>query len=805
MEQFHRGQEKDRSIYAGTFVIALASLAFEVCLTRLLSVITWYSLAFFAISTAMVGMTAGAVRIYLRPAQFNGSRFHHSISSAACRFGLSVAGSLLILCQLPLTIDPAAGIMGAIGLLTATAALVIPFYYSGIAITAALTRSGLPVGKIYGFDLVGAALGCLTALAFLNRINTPACILLFGSFGGLAALLYSCHSGFSWKKALPGGLVFIVLAGLAASNGSPWMIRPLFTKGKLLLPSLLAFEEWNSLSRVTVYPPDTRPAFFWAESPVAPKLEYEQYVLTIDGKAGTVLSKREGPEQLDNLRYDLTNLAYWLRPNGGACIIGVGGGRDILSARAFGHQNITAIEINPIFIDLLQNRFREYAGIAVDPEIKLVVDEARSWLAGHDQQFRVIQMSMIDTWAATTSGAFALSENGLYTLEAWKLFLSRLSEDGIFTVSRWYDPDYLGESGRMIALACAALLERGATQLADHIAVVTSPARLATLIISPSPFTPGDRQYLRETIEKLQFTPVILPGEKPSDERLASMLAAQNTGDLESRLADQPLNFNPPTDNNPFFFNMLRFKGLRELINRYPETVRGNLIANLTLVILVACLGILVALTILAPLWSMRKKQACPQGLNLSSAAFFSLIGAAFMLVEIALLQRVSILLGQPVLAFVVALFTLILSSGLGSFISQAIDPRSTRVFVLPILVGSAVFLSQIGFLLIQQYFLETSTLIRAFLCLLILFPLGMLMGMFYPTGMRLVGEDESSQTPWYWALNGIFGVFSSALAVLISIQLGISATLGLGSVCYLMVLVCLPGMREKCTEAGHL
>jgi spermidine synthase len=173
----------------------------------------------------------------------------------------------------------------------------------------------------------------------------------------------------------------------------------------------------------------------------------------------------------------VTNVAYFLRHQGGACIIGVGAGRDVQSAILFGQKNVLGIELNPIFINLLEKQFRDFAGIAGREGVRLVVDDARSYLSTSEEKFAVIQMSMIDTWAATGAGAFSLSENALYTEEAWDVFFRRLSDDGIFTVSRWHNPDDLGETGRVVSLAVASLLRMGITSPEKHLAMVTTSKR----------------------------------------------------------------------------------------------------------------------------------------------------------------------------------------------------------------------------------------------------------------------------------------------------------------------------------------
>ena len=226
-------------------------------------------------------------------------------------------------------------------------------------------------------------------------------------------------------------------------------------------------------------------------SPRLPHSTIEQRSLTIDGGAGTSIYRFDGNlASLGFLRHDVSNLAYAIPNLKIGAVIGVGGGRDVLSQRLFGVSDVTGIEINPIIIDLLKHRFSDYTAIATLDGVKFEVDEARSWFARTPRSFDVIQMSLIDTWAATGAGAFTLSENGLYTVEAWQRFLGRLNPAGLFTVSRWYAPGEVNETGRLVSLGVAALLANGAAEPRRHL-FLAAAGNVATLIVTKSPLSPA--------------------------------------------------------------------------------------------------------------------------------------------------------------------------------------------------------------------------------------------------------------------------------------------------------------------------
>lgn len=181
--------------------------------------------------------------------------------------------------------------------------------------------------------------------------------------------------------------------------------------------------------------------------------------MNIDGAADTDMFHYDGTiKSIAFLQYDLINLAYRLPEIHKSAVICVGGGKDVLSAHLFGVTDTIGVELNPIFIDLHTRNplYKNFSNLTTLPNLKLHVDDARSWFAATREKFDLVRMSMIDTWASTGAGAFSLSENGFYTLEGWRAFLKTINDDGIFTVSRWYAPGEVNETGRMIGLASAA-------------------------------------------------------------------------------------------------------------------------------------------------------------------------------------------------------------------------------------------------------------------------------------------------------------------------------------------------------------
>jgi hypothetical protein len=779
-------------VYLGLFMIAFSTLSLEITLVRLLSVTTWYHLSFFAVSTAMLGMTAGATSVYLHPRRFEGQAFSQSMVAACLQYALCVPVSLILLCLIPLSLYRTT--MSFASLLVSTVICSLPFYFSGIVVSAVLTKQDLPMGGLYASDLLGASLGCLFVLFGLDLVDAPSLILFCGALGALGGL---CFGG--KKQSLPSRrwsiALFLCLGVLGVLNSrSHNGIRPVIVKGRdVEFQNIYELDRWNSFSRVAVYHEKPTAPQYWGPSPLAPKDPIHQRAMNIDGEAGTFMRRFHGLQDLDHLRYDLANIAYCLDRKGNACIIGVGGGRDVQSALLFGHDHVTGIEINPIFVRLLEKDYRDFTRLAGRPDVILVADEARSYLSRHPEKYSLIQMSLIDTWAATGAGAYSLSENCLYTVESWGIFFDRLEENGIFTVSRWNNPQYL-ETGRLLSLAVATLQSRGVTDPARHLAVVTG-GYLATLILSRQPLTTEDLQKLTDTCRKLQFQILLAPNQSPREPLYKNIVSAKDPQALAAAVKNAELNISPPTDENPYYFNMLRLRHIPAAFMKTSEgIVNGNLIATLTLFGLMVILLIVALAAIVFPLLFRKSLGIAPHETSKvlwPGILYFSLIGAGFMLTEIALIQRLTVVLSHPIHALGILLFTLIASTGIGSWWSDKLPlTRKPWIYVYPLLTAASIL--GLRFLLgaVCPYLVVAPLPTRIGACVGLIFPLGILLGLFFPTGMRLGKSITKEDTPWYWALNGVFGVFCSALAVFISIYLGISINFYIAAGCYASVLV---------------
>jgi hypothetical protein len=500
-------------------------------------------------------------------------------------------------------------------------------------------------------------------------------------------------------------------------------------------------------------------------------------------------------DSISFLQYDLVTLAYRLPGIRKSAVIGVGGGRDLLSAHLFGVAEITGVELNPIFINLHTRDpfYRAFSNLTALPNLKLHVDDARSWFASTKEKFDLVQMSMIDTWAATGAGAFSLSENGLYTLEGWRAFLKTVNDNGVFTVSRWYSPGDVNETGRMIGLATAALLDAGVKDARPHLFVARAE-NIATLVLSKTPFTDQQLRVLHDTVRDLGFNVLLAPDRPPGSALLRAIIQSEDLPGL-NRAADVAyLDLSVPTDNRPFFFNQLRFSNIPDVARRlFDESLgtgvmTGNLSASAALMLILFISIVAVIATILVPLRSAARK--CPRPLVVAGSLYFSLIGMGFMLAEIALLQRFSVYLGHPIYSLGVCLFSLILASGLGSLTSERLrlDARGKLLAWGVIVVASLVIMERFLPMALQST-TDRERVVRIAIALAAIMPLGFLLGFAFPTGMRLVEAVDRQPTPWFWGINGATGVLASVMGVMFGMSFGIDVTLLISAACYLLLI----------------
>ena len=784
-----------RPFLLGLFLVTSASMAAEVLVTRLLSVVTWYSLAFLVLAMGMFGLTVGAVRVYLRPEEYEPGRLASSLSRDALAFAVALPVSYLLLLLIPLRVEPVW--TTPLLFVVFAAAVALPFVPAGQVVAAAVTKAPFPTGRVYAVDLAGAALGAPLVPELLERTNLGTALLLMAALAAAGALAFarSGEDTAGERRGLWGAVALIVLAGLNNQAGHRGLVT-LWAKGKAEDRSQVEVETWNSHSRVQVSKVGRGAASLWGAGSKCRIPQVRQRIILIDADAATPLYQPEnGLEDLAFLDCDVTNVVHQIRPGGAMAIIGVGGSRDLQAALRHGHDPVVGIELNRRLLEVLKGPLGQPTGVPGHPAVRLVHDEARSYLSRTEQRFRVIQASLIDTWAATGAGAHALGENGLYTVEAWRTFLGRLEDDGVVTMSRWAS----GETVRLVAVAMQALMEQGAARPREHMALVQG-GPVTTLLVGKRPLSEDDGRRLKETAEARGFRVIFGPGTTLGPDKMNEVLEATTIAALNRVTLHPDLDYRPSTDDRPFFFNVVRLRAFARVINpQAGGTIDGNRMATTTLVLSLLSSLLLAVGAIALPLWR-KAKPAGRVGPALGAGlVYFAMIGVGFMLCEVGLLQRLSLVLGHPTYSLIVVLASLVAAAGAGSLLSDRLPLHtSPGCYLLPAALVAALLGVGWGLPALAPSVQILPLRTRILFAVAFTAGLGLLLGMAFPTGIRLVRATSEEETPWLWGINGVGGVIASSAAVMIALEFGLRTLFVVSACCYAALLPAVFVLRRE-------
>jgi spermidine synthase len=520
----------------------------------------------------------------------------------------------------------------------------------------------------------------------------------------------------------------------------------------------------------------------------------------IDGSAGTPMARFTGNlEQLRYLAYDMSAVGHHLRAPRSALVIGAGGGRDILTARMFGIERIHAVEVNPLIAGFVRGPFRSYSGSPYDlPGVSFSVEDGRGFAARSDRSFDLIQLSAVDTTAALSAGALSLVEDSLYTVEAFEDYYDHLTAQGILTVTRNWTQESHPMALRSADLVRAAWSRRGHERPEDHL-VLVAPAhgakqRWGTLLASRSPFTSDDLARLRAIVAERGFTILYAPGAPGNPAVFRELLGSKRE---RARLLRQyPYDVRATSDDRPFFFFFLKPLGIGVDASQYAGTAELFWDSRKTPRILLLLFGLVTALvtvfTFAIPIvvGRLRLSQARGAGVGL---LYFAGIGLGFILVELALIQRYTLLLGQPVFAFAAILGCILIASGLGSYLTGRVGATALRR-LMPAALAAVIFGVALHAILGPELLAAAMQLGlkgRLGVTIATLVPLGLVMGMPMPLGIRWLAQRAPNALAWAWGVNGSLSVMGTVLAMVLSIFFGITATMLCGAAAYGASLLC--------------
>jgi hypothetical protein len=749
--------------------IALASsavLLFEVLVTRVLSVVLWYHYVFLSVSLAMLALGAPGVWFSVKPPGPRTASRALLLAGAAIPIAMIAIVKLGPLCREFMSFWVLVVLLPVLPLGTAVCALL-------------LSARGRAIGWMYGADLLGATVGALAVVPLLYGLPTPQVVAALGVLPVLAALLLD-------REARAIGATIAAAIAATIAWGGPYRLR--YTKSYVeYVPPL--YEKWTPTARLAIFPSafvlrDQGAAFGWGMGSKWQPQPLEQLWLEQDGSAGTPLTKWDGFAPLPHLMFDVTSVAYQLQRPDRVCIVGAGGGRDVLTAIKSGATHIDAVELNPFTIDAVSGPFGAYSG---DPYhragVRPIASEGRAFLTRSYGNYDVVQISLIDTWAATSAGAYSLSENGLYTLEAFRLYLRRLSPAGVLTVSRWAAGSRQLEITRLALLARAALTAEGAADPNRHLALLQA-GEVGTLLTFKQPIDQKTLAMLETVANDKGFTRrwPLRAGERPTTMVQGALLG----GDAPMRAAGFDLA--PPTDDRPFFFQTLNIRHMPDA--KLFAGASANEHAVVQLRRLVAIVGGLTLALFFLP-FALRGRIVRAEGFTTGSG-YFAAIGLAFMFVELPLIQRFSPWLGHPSRATTVVLATMLLGAGVGAILAARIAFARARsvVLLLPVVVALLA-------IVLPRVVTESAGLglfSRVAIAGVVVAPVAVVMGFAFPLGMSAFGEANRA---WFWAVNGAVSVLASVSSLAVSMAIGFTRVLWIGAAVYAVAALLLARRGE--------
>jgi len=779
-------QKTTVSFYLGIFFTSLSAIMFEISLTKIFSVTLWYHFAYLAVSFALFGLGAGGLAAFFKRSFFS-KHFPEVLKHLASLQFLSMIVCLSFVLGVPPSIRL------SVRLIITYIVCSIPFFLVGLILSLAMYSYAKDTPKIYFADLVGSGAGCIVFILAITLVSGPS-VVIIGALLALIASFFFSGLGNRSELRLRIGIAMLLTICLFCINVMTDTFSIKYTKTYVERDDLI-FEKWSPLARITVYPTifwraDPENPFGWGMSKkFKPEKPVKQLWIEQDACAGTPITHFTGDiSELEFLEYDVTSFVYHVRPQTkNTFIIGCGGGRDVLTALSFGVPSIKACDINPVIINLVKGRFKEFAGnIFGLPGIDVEIAEGRNFIRSQDQSFDVVQISLIDSWAATVAGAFSLAENNLYTVEAFSDYLDRLNQDGMLSITRYlFMPR--NQSIRVAIIARKALEMKGIAHPEQNIAVVSTgwETGLATILIKRTAFTRSDIERIKKAADDLDFEIIYLEGLK-GDHEFAEALT---TIPLEAYVSDKYYDLSPSTDNKPFFFQMMYFSRAFDLLSERDIVGQEfNYYAPLVLLLLLALSSILVLLFYILPLILSRKVESLPRLWGI----YFVLLGIGFMFVEIPFLQKGSLYLGHPTLSLSLVLFSMLTFAGCGSYWSRKFREASLLGAVRVCLL---VIVLVIGIVTIASDWLTRQTIgfplsIRILLFVVLVGLPALFMGTAFPSGIRLVSREHRDSIPWVWALNGGASVMGSVLAMTVAMTSGYMLTLVLGGICYFAALL---------------
>ena len=782
----------------GVALLSAGILLAEVTLSRVFAIVQFHHFAFLLITLALLGFGASGSLLAVRP-QLGAPRLWPIYAVA---FALTSTAGYLLVVWFPFDSYRIAWDAREAWLLAANLlALAVPFALAGLLVGGMLRETPARAGSIYGANLVGSGLGAFGAPLVITALAPEHAVPAAAALGAAAAVPLASGRR---RLALTAAVVAVALAAVPLVAPAAFEPQPspykrlsqirLDPDNRVLATRHDAAGRLDIVVSATIHSAPGLSLSYLGDLP-------PQVGLVLDGDALLPVPRADAFAP-DLGRSVPAAVAHRIRPRADTLLLGSGGGFGALAALSNGATEVTVVEPNRLVVDALTGELREWAGLAQDDRVTLVHDDLRAFAAAtaaDGGSYEVVELSLTDAYRPVSSGAYSLTETYALTTDALSAYLDLLAPDGVLVMTRWLQTPP-SEELRTLAMLADALAERGAT-LAEH-AFVFRTFQTATFVVSSTPFTAAETDALLAEIERLRYDLVLAPrmpkelvnrfavSERPLFHEQAVELA--KAPDRRAVLARSAFDITPPSDDRPFFFHFFRWDQTPEVLENLGR--RWQPFGGSGYFVLLALLGfaLVAALVfVLAPLALAGRFRASLAEVGFARAApalvYFTALGLAFLLVEIALVQRAILVLGQAALALAMVVGGVLVASGLGSLASRRLPWRASLMAAIALSVVAAVAGTTFAQLLLEQ-----PLPVRILGVAALIGPLGFFMGVPFARGIAAL-TARPQLIPWAWAANGSASVIAGVLAVLLSLSFGIGAVLWVGAAFYALALVTTP------------
>jgi spermidine synthase len=792
-------------------LVSAGVLAYEVLLARLFSIIQWYHFAYMVISIALLGYGASGTFLALARERVE-ARAAPVFAAFAALFGITAVACFAIAERLPfnpleLIWDP----RQLLYLSALYAILFVPFFCGAVCVGIALTCFAEPVGRIYRADLLGAGTGALGILGLLFLAMPSRALELIGALGLLAAALASVAE--ANRRARLWALGYIAgAAATAFALPSAWTALQLSPyKGlsqALRVPG--AEVEIERSSPLGLLSAVRSPAIPFRHAPglslnnlIEPAAQIGVFT---DGESLSPITAFAGTlEPLGYLDFTTAALPYHLLEQPKVLVLGAGAGAQVLLALYHGAQPIDAVELNPQVVQLVRGRYAEFAGnLYGRAEVRVHIGEARGFVATAAGRYDLIQVPLLDAFAAAAAGTLSLNESFVYTVEAFDTYLDHLADGGYLAITRWLKLPPR-DAAKLFLTALRALERRGVAEPARHLALIRS-WETTTLLIKNGALTPADIESIRAFANERSFDLAYYPGMHADEANRYNLLQEPYFYEAMQRLIADPdafleqykFDLAPATDDRPYFFDFFKWQALPEIWAISAQS--GGALLDWGYLILVATLvqaALLSLVLVLLPLWLGLERT--PSAGRWRIVLYFGAIGLAFLFVEIASIQRFTLFLAHPLYAIGVVLAGFLVFAGIGSGVAPALERRlaASRIGVLSLAIGAIVLLAIAYILALPPLFallIALPDLAKIALALALIAPLAFFMGMPFPLALARLKASAPHLVPWAWAINGCASVLSAILATMLAMTFGTRVVVLTAAALYLLAVLATPG-----------